>query len=722
MTAIPGRLVIVKEFDLPPDDPRSMEQAASLEAHHLSQMAGAGFLHGVLELPASEQARQGLLFMARDTDVADMIALVSRMDFDLIDVVPSPVALFRAIRVAHPAEAGTVVGIDVGARSTDVVIGVGAGIRLVRTFDLGVEAFIEALAQDRQISPAHAKELLDAQNLIGFSGGSDCRNQAIPRDSVELSDLRSGCVGLDGAIHAWVAEIEHTLALYRDRFPDAMSKPDRIWLAGGGACLAGLPEIVERCGGAPCSPLDCFGTGAGDHPERYAVAVGLAYEGLADRSLISLAPPFAHLNRRWRKERWFWAATLLLLLATIGLVVGRTMRATHYECKVKEYQRREMEATTVIRAELKAEHAANERVLNRLKVVYGVAGNRGAALRMIGALGDAKSDGDWITSFEAVPSPTNSFARPEKPIAASGTGLSQFAGFVVCGYTPDGSFHSVRAMIRRLQQDPRIKAVDLGDEPLQGKLLGMKPQDLQAVPFVLRMTPTEWGPDPFLDGLTRRDTSSPDGVQALQAAVQDEARWGREFGQEWNALRQTMATFKNSRDVFNLPAKENVALIDFRVALLETRSRLMAQARQRGMVLPPDFGLDDVARDDKSVRQSLYELATLRVLAGVALDGGVSGIESIESLPTVAHSDDHELFMEEYPLKVRFKCRFPVMLGLLEELGNSTHGMVVKALRVECRSLEESGMVEAEIVVAALVFPDASDMTIQARKEAFHDV
>ena len=31
-------------------------------------------------------------------------------------------------------------------------------------------------------------------------------------------------------------------------------------------------------------------------------------------------------------------------------------------------------------------------------------------------------------------------------------------------------------------------------------------------------------------------------------------------------------------------------------------------------------------------------------------------------------------------------------------------------------------MVEAEIVVAELVFPDASDMTIQARKEAFHDV
>lgn len=720
VAAIPGRLVIVKEFDLEPDDPRSVRQAASVEAQRLTQMAGAEFLHDVMELSPSHDVRRSLLFMARESDITSIVGPVNQTEMELLDVIPSSVALFRAMRLAQPLETGMAVGIDIGLRSTDVVVGVGDRLQLVRTFDLGVESFVEAFAQDSKISSAKAEELLNEQKLIG---GGDRPHGAGAVDSGGATVARPGYESMDGVVRAWIAELDHTLAWYRDRFPDTASNPDRIWLAGGGASLLGLHELIGQLVHAPVSLLICgVKHGSVERPERYAVAIGLAQEGLADHSLISLAPPNATLNRRWRRERWRWFAILLLVVSSMALVWLRDTRASQFKQEMIERQKRMAETAAALRDDLSAERNANARIFNRLKRVGDVTGNRRMILRMIGALSDTKSETDWITSFEALTAPTSGVARLAGGMPATTNETSRFVDFVIRGYTPDGSFQSVRAMIHRLQQDSRVKSVDLDSAVLQGEPWNNKPDDLVVSPFALRMIPADPATEQYSENAISESMLRTDNEADLRFMLQGEHERGRALGNGWSHVRQAMATFRNRRDVFNLPAEENVALIDFRVALLETRSRLLNQARQRGVILPADFGLADVARDDKSVRQSLYELATLRVLAGVALDGGVSGIENIETLPPVTHADDREVFMEEYPLKIRVKCRFSVFVGLLDELGSQSHGMIIKALRVERRMVEEPDMVEAEIVVASLVFPDAPVLSAQARKGGNHDV
>lgn len=705
VVTLPGGSVILKTLTLASGDPRTLRQAAALETDALTRMAGESFMHDVLEFPLQpgSDARRGLLFVARTEALSAVVEPATRLGFDLIDVVPAPVALHRTLRHSLPDFDGILVGVDVGERATGVVVSAGAGIRLVRTFELGVSSFAEAVAQARDMTPAHAEELLiDGAVKISLDGGGDEPAQE--------------------AAAAWRGELELTLDLFRDRFPAEAGLPRKVFLSGGGASLAGLRELVADVAGAEPALTPVPGlAGAAADSARYGVAAGAALAGMDDKAPVSLAPPAVRQRRAWYRDRRVWAVALLLAVLALGVLALRTARAAHLEQRRAEGVREASARVDRLQADLQALREENARTLAMVRKGYDLAGNRGLGLRVIGALGDAKNPNDWITSLESLVPATNPAARGVTPPAGETGGASRVSGFLARGYTPDASFHSAKAMIRKLQQDARIRTVELMDETAPGQPGSPGPawSALNASPFTLRIVPAAMGTNASLEA-----SSAPSGTGAateaeLSALIRMERAWGHTLREGWADIRRRLATFKDSRDVFNLPAEEDVALIDFRVALMETRSRLLAQARQRSMVLPSDLGLGDVARADKSVRQSLYELATIRVLAGVALEGGVSGIDHIEPLPPVSHGPGKDPFMEEYPLRVTFKCRFPVLISLLDEFGNPRHCMAVKHLRVERSSPEDKDMVSATLEVAALVFPEGGGA--EPDREEAHD-
>jgi hypothetical protein len=708
VVTLPGGSVILKTLTLAPGDPRTVRQAATLETEALNRMAGEAFMSDVLELPVQPEsgARRGLLFVARPEALSVVVEPATRLGFDLIEVIPAPVALHRTLRHALPDFPGLLVGIDVGERATGVVISAGAEIRLVRTFELGVSSFAEAVAQSRDMTTAHAEELL--------SDGA-----------VNISPEGDGDEPIREAVSAWRGEFELTLDLFKDRFPADAGLPRKVFLSGGGAPIAGLRELVAAVTGAEPALIPVPGLAAGSAAEAalYGGAAGAALTGMDDRAQVSLAPPAVRQRRTWRRERWAWVAALLLTVLALGVVGLRMARAAHFALQRFEWAYEAAARAARLQSDLRILREENARTLAMVRKGYDLAGNRGLGLRVIGALGDAKNPNDWIIALESrVPATNPVVARGTTPPTGETGAVARVPGFLAHGYTPDASFQSAKAMIRKLQQDPRIQAVELMDEtpPGQTGTPASVWSALNASPFTLHISPAGIGTNACLETPPELSGATATAEADLKALLRLERAWGRTLRAGWADLRRRLATFKDSRDVFNLPAEEDVALIDFRVALMETRSRLLAQARQRGMVLPSDLGLGDVARADKSVRQSLYELATIRVLSNVALDGGVSGIDHIEPLPPVSHGQGKEPFMEEYPLRVTFKCRFPVLTGLLDEFGNPRHFMAVKNLRVERVSLEDADMVSATLEVAALVFPEGGGAEPD-REEATHD-
>ena len=322
---------------------------------------------------AGERARDFdvLLAVAKLDTVQPLCAAVQTAGFEPRLILPAPLATLAAFRLAHPAQTGSSLVINLGARSTTLLLAEPKRF-VVRTLAFGGSSITQQIA-----------------------GSQHC-------DAVEALATRL------------TQEITRSVLHYRRQCD--MAPPARVHLAGGGARLAGLGEALAAKLKVPIDHLDVLGaieissgaakSAAAGHTLNLADLVGAAATQLRPgQPVLNLLPQnLRRQGNRRRRQPWLIFAAVLSVAALLPPVL-------HYRNVTGEAQRK----TAAIERELSplrergGRNRANLRRLEEFKQqvaqLQGVYERRASWLNLLADLQDrlARVEDVWLEKLQVTP-------------------------------------------------------------------------------------------------------------------------------------------------------------------------------------------------------------------------------------------------------------------------------------------------------------------------------
>ena len=257
--------------------------------------------------PNSPDVEVGI-FAIKQVDIAEMLGHFTQAELKVDVVQMAPLALFNFMNYdAQQAEDGATLLADVGANTTDLVVGDGPRI-WTRTIQIGGNDFTNALVKAFKLS------FPKAEKLKRNAATSKYARQIFQAMRPVFADLAQ--------------EIQRSVGYYTSMRREARFK--KVLGLGNGFRLPGLQKFLEQQLNISVVRVDGYNklsaTASTNAPVldenvlSFAVAYGLAVQGL-DLSAVStnLLPDEIIRRRLWGKKRpWFIAAAAVLLAAMAG--------------------------------------------------------------------------------------------------------------------------------------------------------------------------------------------------------------------------------------------------------------------------------------------------------------------------------------------------------------------------------------------------------------------
>lgn len=200
------------------------------------------------------------------------------------------------------------------------------------------------------------------------------------------------------------------------------------------------------------------------------------------------------------------------------------------------------------------------------------------------------------------------------------------------------------------------------------------------------------------------------GEPALRAERNREQETVDMLMREWEALSARLAAFPDQHGL----APSEVAHIDYKVALFEVRTRLLKKSREAGIGLPHDLGMNDEVASSEDARKLLLQLRSVEKMVDLALSMKISRLQNIDPLPPIEHATEGKgkAFLEEYPIRLEFFGTIESVYDLLERALRPDSMFVLRNLRVETPSREDSTTLRIRTTLGALVFMDKLDYVL----------
>jgi type IV pilus assembly protein PilM len=230
-----GPSVFTRVIKLPLSDPGQVEQMVGFEAQQaVPAIEEASWDFQVFPPGQAGGAELEALIVAMKTEtVTEIMAAASAagLKTDIVDL--SPTALINAFRYQYPEIETCTLILEIGARSTNILLVEGKKI-FCRVVPLGGASVTQAIAADLQESFEGAEVLKKAKGFV-HPGGS--YEEPAEEQVARISKLARGVMT---RLHT---EVERSITFYRSQ--QAGSRPVRALLAGGGAAL-GLTDLFFR--------------------------------------------------------------------------------------------------------------------------------------------------------------------------------------------------------------------------------------------------------------------------------------------------------------------------------------------------------------------------------------------------------------------------------------------------------------------------------------------
>ncbi len=485
--SLPGQQAMFHPLFLVPGDPRSIDQAASVEILKLRDMASENMAYDVAPFGGVQDGRRALIAMARPALIEEAMSWVRDLGLEILDVIPAPIALFNALAPAHAA--GPTLFAHIGASTTEIAIGSPDGLMFARAFAVGGHPFTEALAKIRQVQIPQA-ENAKVTGECSLNDADPAINAALKR----VADL-------------WLSEFQSCLAVFNSLFPKPVDRPRRLILSGGGALLTGLASYVAmKTGMEVVTDIRLPTEGKCLPPAPWAIAAGLACAGVQPRKCeISFLPKSIHDEHAFRRQKPFWlaagaAAALLLMVSVVGGYYDYKRMERHLGAQRASLERRQGLVSRIEMAQAQGnlirEMAAPVDSLLRI----------GPTIRdVLSLVAAAKHPDDWISLVcdgESYPfrNPSSTLLSPAESaipdrrrrrlatVSEAATNRSSRLDHVIVeGYTPKSDFSTVQTLIDRLETSKLITAADLlsDDKLVQPEIVDDPGSDRRFKRFVI---------------------------------------------------------------------------------------------------------------------------------------------------------------------------------------------------------------------------------------------
>ena len=423
--------------------------------------------------------RYYLMAMARPAAIERALQQAAHIGVRPADLVPAPIALFNRLEGFAGDHVAPNLYIDIGHQQTGIVAGLPTGALFARSVPMGGKAFTDILAQAANITYHQAAVRKHADGLTG-----------------ETAAL------LKPVADRWLSQVAACLSVYRSAFSAATLAPAQIVLAGGGAAMAGLREIVADRFKLPvidAAELPGFATDTQGREAAgsFSLAIGLAVSALEfGPTRISLLPGHLRDEVVFRDKKPYWiAASACGALALVVFTVSG-LRALKREDRTLQEERARLRAREQIDKQINNIRRRGESLHLRAERVRELLANAPLAREALTLAANSMGPDDWVTLFcdesSYTPQPKLDGGKPaagKKPVPAalrSGAIIiappkaksrpasakkttavptisppSETQTFIIEGYTADPSWDSVKNIIARLRSSPMVATVDV---------------------------------------------------------------------------------------------------------------------------------------------------------------------------------------------------------------------------------------------------------------------
>lgn len=332
------------------------------------------------------------------TKVTDAVAAAG---FNPVVVDAGPMAVLNALRSSYPGLEGGTVVLDIGAKTTSLILVENEKIYL-RSIPVAGNAITKEIAQSFSCTFEEAEALKRERGYVSLGG--------VTEDEDETSDRVSKIVR--ATLTRLHAEILRSINFYRSQ--QGGSAPRRLFLTGGSAVLPQIDEFFRETLKIEVDFLNPFG-GVSFGPKidtnaletdafTLAESVGLALRATPAASIsINLMPPALIEQARTVKRIPFIAAGAVAVLAALGLYIMGEIRYRAVAVAETEAVEERNISLRQLDARLKSEQKKADQELARCDAFQRLMSSRFSLISALATVRRSLLPGMWLTAWETVP-------------------------------------------------------------------------------------------------------------------------------------------------------------------------------------------------------------------------------------------------------------------------------------------------------------------------------
>lgn len=315
--AISGQAVFTRFVKLPPLQEDNLEQLVTFEAqqHVPFPLQEVVWDYELIEGGAEKEV---VIVAIKGDALDDLNGAVNENHLGTAEVDVAPMAIYNAFRstYGHPEE--TVLLIDIGAKTSNLLYIEGKRF-FTRSIAIGGASISAAIAKEYNISFIEAEHQKVTNGLVALGGGhTEQMDEAVAALAMVIRN----------ALGRLPAEIARTTNYYRSQH--AGSAPRRVLLAGGGANLPYTLEFFQEKLNLPVeyfNPVRNLAVGKGVDPaliqrEGHLMGelIGLGLRGIGKSEInIDLVPQVVELARAADLRKPYFMGAAAIILAGVGI-------------------------------------------------------------------------------------------------------------------------------------------------------------------------------------------------------------------------------------------------------------------------------------------------------------------------------------------------------------------------------------------------------------------
>jgi len=207
--------------------------------------------------------------------------------------------------------------------------------------------------------------------------------------------------------------------------------------------------------------------------------------------------------------------------------------------------------------------------------------------------------------------------------------------------------------------------------------------------------------------------------EMLRKELNKEIGYNGSIIQEWSNTVSRLSGFKDVPEM----TSARIGKIDYKVALFDLKHRLLKKASALEINLTADIGMDSEVNSREDPRRLMYKLKAVETLLDTALDMKIKTVKFVEPLdPEGYHPEESdELFVEEYPVRIRMYGDLSSLYDLLSSALASDNFLVLKHLQVRSVSENQPDLLDIRAVMSSLLFTKSPE-TMDTIKSAVSPV